>query len=256
MTWQARDLCCCVGLSLTGLWVAMAPAGAQELQINEAPFAEIKALKPVIETFEAYPQVSIWEDLVIEKARIGQILAGQSLQARTGRALDDHWVLADRSAQEPLALAVGSEGPVAAVVRDAAFGGYALAGIGPRQSGIGRARLGTGVVTILFDELQCLFGLRVALDGEGDNIVMRSHPEGNLNVIFWNEAGQELANFKRFLDQGVIEVAYIQSSGSNPEIKAVTIQNLDPGGIGIDEILYAPMCPMIISGLNSGLPRG
>ena len=35
-------------------------------------------------------------------------------------------------------------------------------------------------------------------------------------------------------------------------IKAVTIQNLDPEGIGIDEILYAPMCPMIVSGLPGG----
>jgi hypothetical protein len=103
------------------------------------------------------------------------------------------------------------------------------------------------VVTILFDELQCLFGLRTALDGRQDNIVMRDFPEGNLNVILWNEAGEELADFRRTVDQGLLEIGYIQSAGSYPEIKAVTIQNLDPGGIGIDEILYAPMCPMIVS---------
>lgn len=231
-----------------GIWVlSCGICAAQELRINETPYADLKALKPTAETFQSHAGVSIWDELVIDKARVGQILRGQSLQARTGRGLDTHWVLADRTAEVPLQLATGSEGPVAGVVRDAAFGGYALAGVGPKQTGIGRYWLGTGAVTILFDELQCLFGLRTALDGGQDNIVMREFPEGNLNVIFWNEAAEELADFRRYLDQGILEIGYIQSSGSNPEIKAVTIQNLDPGGIGIDEILYAPMCPMIVS---------
>lgn len=112
------------------------------------------------------------------------------------------------------------------------------------------------MVTILFDDLQCLFGLRTALDGGQDNIVMREFPEGNLNVIFWNEKGERLSDFRRFLDRGVLEIGYIQSAGSAPEIKAVTIQNLDPGGIGIDEILCAPLCPIILSNLPSALPSG
>lgn len=220
---------------------------AQELQINETPYADLKALKPTVETFQDHAKASIWDELAIEKARVGQMLAGQSLQVRTGRGLDSHWVLQDRTATAPLALGTGSEGPVAGVVYDGAFGGYALAGIGPKQTGMGNMRLGTGVATILFDELQCLFGLRTWLDGGQDNIVMRDHPEGNLNVIFWNDAGEELADFRRYLDQGLLEIGYIQSAGSYPEIRAVTIQNLDPEGIGIDEILYAPMCPMIVS---------
>jgi hypothetical protein len=230
------------------VWVLSGGLGAaQELQINETPYADLKALKPTVETFQRHAQASIWDELEIEKAQVGQMLRGQSLQARTGRGLDTHWVLADRTAEAPLALATGSEGPVAGVVRDAAFGGYALTGVGPKQTGMGRYWLGTGVVTILFDELQCLIGLRTWLDGGQDNIVMRDFPEGNLNVIFWNDAGEELADFRRTLDQGLVEIGYIQSAGSYPEIKAVTIQNLDPGGIGIDEILYAPMCPMIVS---------
>lgn len=234
-----------VWVSVWGLWGG--PVAAQELQINETPYADLKTLKPTVETFQDHAQASIWDELRIEKARVGQILSGQGLQVRTGRGLDSHWVLQDRTATVPLALATGSEGPVAGVVYDAAFGGYALAGIGPKQTGMGNIRLGTGVVTILFDELQCLFGLRTWLDGEQDNIVMRDHPEGNLNVIFWNDAGEELADFRRFLDQEMLEIGYIQSAGSYPEIRAVTIQNLDPAGIGVDEILYAPMCPMILS---------
>lgn len=236
-----RSVWLCVWM-LSGQWAA-----AQALQITEVPYEDLMALKPVVETFETHAQTSVRDALRIEQARIGQMLAGQSLQIRTGRGRDSHWVLKDRTATVPLALATGSEAPVAKVVYDAAFGRQALAGIGPAQTGAGNMRLGTGVVTILFDEPQCLFGLRTWLDGRQDNLVMRRHPEGNMNVIFWNEAGQELAEFRRFLDQGTVEAGYIQSAGSYPEIRAVTIQNLDPGGIGIDEILYAPMCPMIVS---------
>ncbi len=232
------------------VWLWLMSGGmtvAQELQINETPYADLKALKPMVETFQAHAKASFWDELEIDMARVGQILAGQSLRARTGRGLDTHWVLEDRSAEVPLRLATGSEGPVAGVVQDGAFGGYALAGIGPKQTGMGNMRLGSGIVTVVFEDLQCLFGLRTWLDGGQDNIVMRDYPEGNLNVIFWNEAGEELADFRRYLDQGLLEIGYIQSAGSYPEIKAVTIQNLDPGGIGIDEILYAPMCPMMVS---------
>jgi hypothetical protein len=239
------------------VWLLASGSGfAQQLQINETPYADLKLLKPVVETFHANAQFSTEGELAIEKARVGQMLAGQSLRARTGRGLDSHWVLDNRRADVPLSLATGSEGPVARVIRDAAFGSYALAGVGPKQTGVGQYSLGKGIVTILFDDLQCLFGLRTALDGERDNIVMRKFPEGNLNVIFWNEAGKQLAEFRRFLDQGVLEVGYIQSSGSYPEIKAVTIQNLDPEGIGIDEILYAPLCPMILSALPSARAPG
>lgn len=234
-----------VWVSVWMLWDGL--AAAQELQINETPYDELKSLKPMVETFERYAQASIREELMIEDARIGQMLLGQSLRVRLGRGLDSHWVLEDRTATLPLELAMGSSGPVAKVVYDTAFGDYALAGIGPMQTGAGNMRLGTGLVTILFDEPQCLFGLRTWLDGEQDNIVMRKHPEGNLNVIFWNDNGEQLADFRRFLDHGIVEIGYIQSAGSYPEIRAVTIQNLDPDGIGIDEILYAPMCPMILS---------
>ena len=82
---------------------------------------------------------------------------------------------------------------------------------------------------------------------------MRDFPEGNLNVIFWRD-GDEIAEFRRTPDQGLVEMAYIQSSGGDPEIRAVTIQNLDPIGIGIDEILYAPMCPMMVSELRRVRP--
>lgn len=99
-------------------------------------------------------------------------------------------------------------------------------------------------------------GLRTWLDGEQDNIVMRTWPEGNLNLIFWRRDGVEIGAFKRFVDQGLVELAYIQSSGGGPEIQAVTIQNLDPEGTRIDEILYSPLCAMMVSGVSGGAPAG
>lgn len=231
-------------------------AQAQSVRIFETPYADVVALDPVFETFLGYAQTRFDDRLVIIGAQIGQILAGQTVRLKTGRGLDGHWVLDARAPTPPLMLISGAPGAIAAVVHDQAFGNFALAGVGPGQTGVGRSQLGTGIVTILFDEPQCLFGLRTALDGEQDNIAMRQFPEGNLNLIFWNEDGIELASFRRFLDQGVLETAYIQQAGSAPQIKAVTIQNLDPGGIGIDEIVYAPECPIILSDLSQAMGPG
>lgn len=230
--------------------LAGAAAGqSQELWLHEMPYADALSIEPVIETFEGHANKRFEGTLQITGAEIGQMLAGQTLMRRSGRAEDVHWVLAKQAPELPLELAKGGEGAVAAVVRDAAFGAFALAGIGPTQTMPGRTRLGSGIVTILFDEPQCLFGLTTWLDGEQDNIVMREHPEGNLNLIFWRRDVNPLADFKRFIDQGRVELAYVQSAGGGPEILAVTIQNLDPGGIGIDEILYSPQCPMMVSSL-------
>jgi hypothetical protein len=45
--------------------------------------------------------------------------------------------------------------------------------------------------------------------------------------------------------------AHVRSADGGPEIMAVTTRNPDPGGIGIDEIVYSPLCPMMVSGLPS-----
>lgn len=220
---------------------------AQELWLNAIPYEDATSLEPEVETFETLAGSRFAGTLQFHGGRVGQVLDGQSLIQRAGRGEEMHWVLANRQAELPLALKTMTEGEVAAVVWDGAFNSQALAGIGPVQSSAGKMRLGTGIVTLLFDEPQCMFGLRTWLDGWQDNIVMRRHPEGNLNLIFWNRTGEAIGEFKRFQDQGKVELAYIQSSGGGPEIHAVTVQNLDPQGIGIDEILFSPLCPMTVS---------
>lgn len=195
----------------------------QALWINEIPHADALALDPVIEDFEALANQRFDRPFRIEGAEVAQMLAGQTLRYRTGRGQDRHWVLDGRVPQVPLALDQLAEGAFAAVTRDMAFGGrQALAGIGPPQP-MGRMRLGSGIVTVLFDEPQCMFGLRTWLDGAQDNIVMRDQPEGNLNLIFWRRNGDKIGEFRRFTDQGLVELAYIQSSGGEAEILAVTI---------------------------------
>lgn len=236
-----------VGLGAAGLGSAALP---QALWINEIPYADAMALEPVVEDFESLANQRFDRPFRIKGAEVSQMLVGQTLRYRTGRGEDRHWVLDVRVPQVPLGLDQMPGGSFAAVVRDMAFGGrQALAGIGPAQLA-GRARLGSGIVTVLFDEPQCMFGLRTALDGVQENTVMRDQPEGNLNLIFWRRTGDKIGEFRRFTDQGVVELAYIQSSGGAAEILAVTIQNLDPGGIGIDEILFSPLCPMMVSDLR------
>ncbi len=232
-----------------------AHASAQELWLNEIPYQDAMDLKPVIETFESHAGLRFTGAFVFKGGQVGQVLRGQTLKRRTGRGGDEHWVLDNRTSETPLSLDSLSGGEVGAVIWDGAFGTQALAGIGPIQSTVGRQRLGTGILTILFDEPQCLFALRTWLDGEQDNIVMRSYPEGNLNLIFWNREGNRIGEIKRFIDHGLVELAYIQSSGGGAEIHAVTIQNLDPQGIGIDEVLFSPLCPMMVSALSRAKPK-
>ncbi|MBA3908883.1 MAG: hypothetical protein C0524_03135 [Rhodobacter sp.] len=235
---------------LLGLAAFGSAAVPQALWINEIPHADALALEPVVEDFESLANQRFDRPFRIKGADVSQMLAGQTLRYRTGRGGDRHWVLDARAPQVPLALDQTPGESFAAVVRDEAFAGrQALAGIGPPQVA-GRARLGSGIVTVLFDEPQCLFGLRTALDGGQENTVMRDQPEGNLNLIFWRRDGDKIGEFRRFTDQGLVELAYIQSSGGEAQILAVTIQNLDPGGIGIDEILFSPLCPMMVSDLR------
>ncbi len=233
-----------------GVLACGSAARAQALWINEIPYADAQALEPVVEDFEALANQRFDRPFRIKGGEVAQMLAGQTLRYRTGRGQDRHWVLDVRVPQVPLALDALPDGTFAAVTRDMAFGGrQALAGIGPPQP-MGRMRLGSGIVTVLFDEPQCMFGLRTWLDGAQDNIVMRDQPEGNLNLIFWRRNGDKIGEFRRFTDQGLVELAYIQSSGGEAEILAVTIQNLDPMGIGIDEILFSPLCPMMVAELR------
>lgn len=76
--------------------------------------------------------------------------------------------------------------------------------------------------------------------------MLRDDPEGNLNLIFWKKDGTVIGEFIRAVDHRLVETAYTQSSGGGPEIMAVTFQNLDPAGIGIDDLIFSPLCPVLV----------
>jgi hypothetical protein len=42
---------------------------------------------------------------------------------------------------------------------------------------------------------------------------LRIWPEGSLNLIFWLRAGVDIGALKRFVDQGLVELACTQSNG-------------------------------------------
>lgn len=219
---------------------------AQELAIVEIPYSEIVTLSPTRQDFEGYADATFGSSLRIEGAAVGPILSGQTLRIKSGRGHGAHYVLDDRSPDLPLSLTAGRQPEGGAVVFDEAFNSFALAGQGPPQSIPNHARIGTGTLTLLFDEPQCFVGFRTWLDGAQDNIVMRDYPEGNINLLFWNEIGSEIADLRRFLDRGLISLGYAQQGGGPPEIKAITVQNLDPGGIAIDDLIFSPICPWLI----------
>jgi hypothetical protein len=212
----------------------------------------VSILKPKSNSFENLTEHRLNPVLELGSVTAGGTLAGQTVRVKTGRGGETHTVLDRRLASLPLRLDRTRGAARGAVIFDAAFGSLALAGIGPDPAP-GRNALGTGILTLLFDEPQCVVGFRTWLDGWQDNIVMRQFPEGNLNVIFWNRDAEVISDKRRFVDAGLISLAYSQSSGGGPEIMAVTIQNLDPGGIAIDDLIFSPLCPFLV-GQNRAFP--
>ena len=243
----------CTALLMALLLLHPMQAAAQALSINQTPYDEavnILDLRPI--TFEDVAERRLDPILQREGVTVGGWLSGQTVQIKAGMHHENHTVLNRRKPDLPLRLDARS-GPIrGAVVFDGAFGSYALAGIGPAQMP-GRSPLGTGILTLLFDEPQCLVGFRTWLDPHRFGVFPMQFPEGNLNLIFWNRDGQAMVEFWRFKDFGAQAYAFIQSSGSEPQITALTIQNLDPEGIGVDDLLLSPLCPYLV---GQRLPPG
>jgi hypothetical protein len=229
-------------------WFFLCPlrAAAQALSINQTPYDEavtILDLEPI--TFEAVAERRLDPVLILDGVTAGGWLSGQTVLVKTGGGKDNHTVLDRRRPDVPLNLDK-SPGPArGAIVFDGAFRSFAMAGIGPEPT-YGRTALGTGILTLLFDEPQCLIGLRTWLDPFRWGPDPRSYPEGNLNLIFWNRQGRVIGEIWRFNDFGAQSYAFIQSSGSDPQIMALTIQNLDPEGIGVDDLIFSPLCPYLV----------
>ncbi|MFC3087785.1 hypothetical protein [Tabrizicola soli] len=218
------------------------PAGAETVSVKEISYAEVAETIPLVLDFERPAQV-LGGLLVYPGLAIGERFAGQSLMARQDDMLVWHEVLEDSSPDAPLT-ALPAPAPGDLVFRhEGHWNSVALHGVGP--GGVP----GTGTLALSFDPPVCYLAFRSAIDGmsrfgEVNNTILRGKPEGSLNLRFFDVEGRLLANFMRsYNPEGPIAVGYIQSGQAEAMIAGVLLQNLDLGGVAIDDLRFDPLCP-------------
>ncbi len=161
---------------------------------------------------------------------------GQTPAILTRRDGGRHDSLTTTTAKPPLRLAAGPDGQGLAVAQHRGFGSNAAFPIGPD----GFAQLsgrGEGSLAILFDQDQRATGLLIHSDYP-DPLGSRPAPRGTVEVIFLARDGQVLGRIVSALGQGVTPLGFQTTSGL-PMIAGVVILNTDPGGIAVDDILFA-----------------
>jgi hypothetical protein len=158
---------------------------------------------------------------------LGERLAGQSV----GGAPYD--VITGAPAL-PLSIRPGKPRQNLSVARHRGFGSNAVFPIGPQGFDAIGAR-GEGAVTILFDRNQAAFGLRVQAD-YADPLGTRPRP-GILKMQLYSRKGGLIGEIEYDLGYGITEIG-LRREGNIPDIAAVVITNVDPGGVAIDDIVF------------------
>lgn len=218
---------------------------AQQFGIKEVTYAEIEAFTPSVITFDPLGVGDIDSVLSEQRVSFGERFEGQSLRPKQDHRLIWHETLADESPDSPLRLRSGFAGHNLAVDYDPHWGSLALMPLGPEPVG----REGTGTLAILFDEPICFVAFRTAIDGlsrfgSGNETFLRSYPEGSLNIRFYDTEGRRISSFMRSIGpEGPIAVGYMQSGQADAQIAGIFLQNLDLGGIAIDDLRFDPVCP-------------
>jgi hypothetical protein len=231
------------------IFVLLVSAGnvafAQQFGIKEITYAEIEEFTKLAIDFDQSGRGDIDGIFSESGVSFAERFEGQSLKIKQDDRLVRHETLDDESPNSPLRLVPGLAGHNLAVGYDKHWGSQALLPLGPHLSG----RDGTGALAIFFDEPVCFVAFRTAIDGLSryanvNSSILRGKEEGSLNIRFYNAEGQQLASFMRsYNPEGPIEVGYMQSGQAVAQISGIFMQNLDLGGIAIDDFRFDPNCP-------------
>lgn len=164
-------------------------------------------------------------------ATLGERLAGQRIAA----GAEGH----DRvtgTPRPPLAIRAGAAGRSLAVAFHRGFGSNALFPLGRAGFPALGAR-GEGAVAVLFDADQGAVGLRIHSD-YADPLGGRGRVPAAVTIRFYARDGREIGRHTHATTTGIRELGY-HRDGPGPGIAAMVIENRDPGGIAIDDIIYS-----------------
>lgn len=205
------------------------------------PYAVLAQELDRVEGFAAWPRRAEPGHLLSAPHRgdgisVASHFAGQTpaiLTLRDGARFDS---LTQARAQAPLRLETGPPAQGIAIAHHRGFASNAAFPIGP--AGFSRIEgRGEGMLAILFDHDQAATGLLVHADYD-DPLGARPAPRGTVEVILLDRLGRVLARNVTPLTQGITALGYGTADGA-PLIAGVVVLNTDPGGIAVDDILYA-----------------
>ena len=119
-----------------------------------------------------------------------------------------------------------------------------IAAYGPK-GGASNDIIGEGSLAFLFHKGICEFGFKTqpesSLRAFGPGL-----PNGPLKITFYDEAAKPLGVI-HFGNANLSTYAFAVVSQSGTLIKAVTLENIDPEGIGISDLLYLDTCSPEVS---------
>ncbi len=212
-----------------------APAARSEILV--VPYAEIAARLDGRIDFQTFPDrpepgFALDQVIAVPGARLGERFAGQSAAASGGFDRPLGPVVA------PLAVLSGGPGHNLAVARHRGFGSVALFPLGPAGHGRIDGR-GEGALAVMFDSDQTETGLLVHA-AYADPLGARP-AGGTVTVDFLGRDGTRLGSVRLPAGAGIQPVGVRSTSAP---IAGFLVTNDDPGGIAIDDILFAPPVPL------------
>lgn len=210
------------------------PAQVQGNELRKVPYDSLRSQPHRIETFDSLPSarepgLNFDQHWRAPGLSIAEKLLGQGVaETTTDHGRFDHLTGLPGA---PPRVNPGASGQNFTIAHHDGFGSNALFPLGP--VGIaGADGRGEGSIAFTFDDPQFAFGLRLHAE-YADPLGQRPMPRA-AEIAFYDVDARLLTRIVLTLGRGVMSLAWRSGYG----VAAVTIENTDPGGIAIDDILY------------------
>jgi hypothetical protein len=203
--------------------------GVAAADLHPVPYDDLKAQPHRIETFDTLPSAPEPGHRIDQHWRAPGLTIGERLVGQTAQDTDGFDALTG-TADHPLRAIPGAPGQTFAIAHHTGFGSNALFPVGPKGADIPEGR-GEGSAALVFDTPQTAMGLRLHAEYP-DPLGQRPTPGTALLTI--HHATGQTTEVTLPLTHGVVSLAWRSDTG----ITALTVQNTDPGGIALDDILY------------------
>lgn len=230
MIWRAAPL----------IWAALSCALCAD-PVETTPYAQLRDILDGHVGFDTLPRrpepgLNFDATLRFPGVWLGEHFAGMVL----GRSEQGHDTPGTPPLPGRLQIRPGHAGQNLAVADHRGFGSNALFPLGPRGVNEISGR-GEGAVAILFDHDQAALGLRVHSDYAAP--LGNAATPGQLHVLFIARDGKIIFAHQYPLTPPITDLGWHRQN-DRPDIAGVVIFNSDPGGIALDDLIFARIPPL------------